>query len=383
MGPGAYVDPNPDYWDDYTNLQHTKHTLVREYLNGWFPKLGFWAGRIVYIDTHAGRGRHETGDLGSPLVALTTFLSHSSRDSILDHSDIQFIFIERDEENAAALQDELAALEEQLRALGKRRSKVAFEVYPGDCEQVLEKALDYLRSRRQRTAPSFIFVDPYGFKVSCALLRDLMTFERVELFVNVMWRHFYMGMCRAQTQKGWDETVAWILDDTDWQHQIACEDFDECASRTLDFIQRKLGAKWQTPVRMLGANNATEYLLVHFTNHGEGRDLMKEVGWKVCPAYDGSFVARKSDSPDQMGLGFPPEPDRRRVTDWVVSNLRDHPMRWKELLDRARSTNWLDKHVNAVVRDLRKSGMIQPRDFAPPFQPARNPLLSLSDEDID
>ena len=86
-------------------------------------------------------------------------------------------------------------------------------------------------------------------------------------------------------------------------------------------MQQKLGAKWQTPVRMLGANNATEYVLVHFTNHDEGRDLMKTVAWKVCPAYDGSFVARKSDRIDQLGL-LHPEPNLRGVTEWVVSNRR-------------------------------------------------------------
>jgi hypothetical protein len=33
-------DAHPEYWGDYTNLQHVKHELIREYLNGWFPKLG-------------------------------------------------------------------------------------------------------------------------------------------------------------------------------------------------------------------------------------------------------------------------------------------------------------------------------------------------------
>lgn len=47
-------DSNPSYWAEYTNLQHVKHALIQEYLKGWFPKLGFWSGRIVYLDTHAG-----------------------------------------------------------------------------------------------------------------------------------------------------------------------------------------------------------------------------------------------------------------------------------------------------------------------------------------
>jgi three-Cys-motif partner protein len=69
------ADTNPAYWTEYTNLQKVKHDLIRNYLGGWFPKLGFWAGRVVYFDTHAGRGAYTTGELGSPLVALVACTS--------------------------------------------------------------------------------------------------------------------------------------------------------------------------------------------------------------------------------------------------------------------------------------------------------------------
>jgi three-Cys-motif partner protein len=77
-------DRRPSYWDEYSNLQFTKHKLIREYLNGWFPKLGSWSGKILYVDTHAGRGKHRGGQEGSPLVAVRTFLEHSCRDKILE-----------------------------------------------------------------------------------------------------------------------------------------------------------------------------------------------------------------------------------------------------------------------------------------------------------
>lgn len=65
------VDTNPNYWAEYTNLQQVKHDLIRNYLGGWFPKLGFWAGRVVYLDTHAGRGAYVSGQLGSPSLRST------------------------------------------------------------------------------------------------------------------------------------------------------------------------------------------------------------------------------------------------------------------------------------------------------------------------
>jgi hypothetical protein len=49
-------DPNPAYWEQYGPFQQVKHELIRCYLNGWYPKLGTWARRVLYVDTHAGRG---------------------------------------------------------------------------------------------------------------------------------------------------------------------------------------------------------------------------------------------------------------------------------------------------------------------------------------
>ena len=51
-------DPNPAYWEQDGPFQHVKHELIRCDPNGWFPKLGTWAGRVLYVDTHAGRGRY-------------------------------------------------------------------------------------------------------------------------------------------------------------------------------------------------------------------------------------------------------------------------------------------------------------------------------------
>jgi three-Cys-motif partner protein len=65
---------------------------------------------VLYGDTHAGRGKYQTGDPGSPVVALQTLLAHGSRDQLLSKSELNFLFIERDPGNVASLQQELAAL---------------------------------------------------------------------------------------------------------------------------------------------------------------------------------------------------------------------------------------------------------------------------------
>lgn len=53
-------ETNEKYWSEYTGLKEAKHHLLRKYLNGWFPILTGFHGRVIYIDCHASGGSHET-----------------------------------------------------------------------------------------------------------------------------------------------------------------------------------------------------------------------------------------------------------------------------------------------------------------------------------
>jgi hypothetical protein len=261
-------DPNPAYWEQYGPFQHVEHELIRCYLNGWFPKLGTWARRVLYVDMHAGRGRYESGDPGSPLVALQTLLNHSHREKLLSASEFNFLFIERDPANLAALEIEL----DRLRPLPPR---VNVSTSEGDAFERLSLILGDLRRDRARMAPAFLFVDPYGFKIPAKLLGDLMKAGRVEV--------------------------------------------DERLGRAIPLIAQGIGAKWWTSaVRMVTGGQATRYVLLHLTNSDDGRNLMKECAWSVSPA--GEFMVRRSDNPDQQFL-IKPEADLRPLRDWIIGRL--------------------------------------------------------------
>src|SRR3972149_693407 len=98
------------YWAEYDGLQNAKHQLLRKYLGGWFPILASSQGRVLYIDCHAGRGRHRTGHEGSPILALRTLVGHRLRDKILAGAEVNFMFIEENQNNFEILQKEIQAL---------------------------------------------------------------------------------------------------------------------------------------------------------------------------------------------------------------------------------------------------------------------------------
>ena len=124
-----------------------------------------------------------TGNPGSPVVALQTFLEHRSRPALLSKSEFNFLFIERDPENLASLHAEL----DRLNPLPQR---INVEMSDGDAFEKLSELLKELRGKE--LAPAFMFVDPYGFKIPTLLLAALMKAGRVELFINIMWRELDM-----------------------------------------------------------------------------------------------------------------------------------------------------------------------------------------------
>jgi three-Cys-motif partner protein len=361
-------DPNPEYWDDYTPFQQVKHDLIRCYLSGWYPKLGYWAGRVLYVDTHAGRGKYETGDPGSPVVALQTLLNHDALDSLLKKSDFNFLFLERDPENAALLEREITS----LHPLPKR---INVEVHVGDAFEKLSGILDELRRDRAQMAPAFLFVDPYGFTIPGALLADLLQAGRVELFVNVMWRELDMLIRRHGA--GGARTLDDIFGCGDWRTQVVADTMDERIEQAIEVLRRRLGAQWATPVvRMVTGGTATRYVLVHFTKSDDGRDLMKNCRWSIFP--DGEFRVRKKDDPGQ-GTLFEPEANLAPVRAWVLGKLQQGPIRWKDLLTAVRAEDWLEKHVNETVRVLKAENKIthSPIPAGRKFSAAANPVLQL------
>jgi three-Cys-motif partner protein len=88
--------------------RHTsaKHQILRKYLDAWFPILGTFNKRVVYVDGFAGPGRYTGGEPGSPIVALEAALTHQAKLP----GELVFLFIEKDTARADHLSAEIAKL---------------------------------------------------------------------------------------------------------------------------------------------------------------------------------------------------------------------------------------------------------------------------------
>ena len=352
---------NERYWAEYDGLQHAKHQLLRRYLDGWLAIMAKGNARILYVDCHAGRGRHKTGHEGSPILALRRLLGHTHRDTIIAHTEVCFVFFERDLANYRYLTTEIASL-------GKLPDNVRVHPFCGDYEAELRSIVDDIRRRGTALAPAFAFLDPYGFTLSMDLLNELLAFRKCELLVNFMYRYVDWAMDKPPTAR----TLDALFGCRHWRQLATTGNPEERADKTIALFARQLQARWVTHMYMRAANGTLKYALLHATNHRRGRELIKEAMWSVTPG--GSFSAFERDSPDQLVL-IVPEPDLALLKDRLWARFAGQQARMNDIYNWLLGELYRETHVRKVLRDYHKRNFVEFTGYGDRFSFKRNPLV--------
>jgi three-Cys-motif partner protein len=126
-------DHAPERWR-YKEQTRMKQAVLSNYLTRWGSILRRpWSDEpqpLYYVDSFAGRGRYEGGELGSPIIAMEI------GQELHDHFDGDVYFVchnvERDEQNLSSLRREVDAAQALY-------PQVPVTNYPGfeNCEQAI------------------------------------------------------------------------------------------------------------------------------------------------------------------------------------------------------------------------------------------------------
>ncbi|WP_459554935.1 class I SAM-dependent methyltransferase [Lacunimicrobium album] len=362
----AKQDPNSKHWQSYTNIQKVKHDLIRNYLNGWLPKMTLGATgakQLLYIDTHAGRGRYDGGSIGSPVVALNSLLNHIARDKILVKCKVTFIFLEKDSGNLEQLNHEISKT--------NLPKNLEIETAGEDSFDFISKILDRIASENKVLPPSFTFIDPFGFKIPGSLIKRLLAMPQSEVMVNMMWREIDMEISQAlkNPESKYVETLDLVFAGTDWR-SINSPDRELRADQCANLLHQVSEAKWSTIFRMKERNQC-RYFLQHFTRHDAGRDLIKNCMWKSSPS--GGFYASKSTHPEQQLLIDYAGPVNE-VKSWLLQEL-DKPRTWEFLVEATRQELWLESHLTSACQELFDEKQIETNTGKQKFVKSENPTL--------
>ena len=350
------------YWSEYTPLQHAKHQLLGKYLNAWFPILASAHNQVIFIDCHAGRGRHTGGQPGSAMVALQGLLNHQHRARILESTEVHFIFFEK-------MQKHYDNLCEEIQSLGKMPKNIRIIPIQKRFEEPLYEIVKSAEEHEQVSPPIFAFVDPYGFDLSMNLLNRMLKLPRCELLINFMYRYINMAINQPVQSSNMDS----LFGCRDWTELSNIDSPENRGTKTIALFSRQLQAQFVTHMNMMGTNNAHKYVLLHASNHRKGRNVMKESMWAVVP--DGSFTAYERDNADQLVL-IEPKPDLRPLKDMLWKQFAGKQVRMEKIDDWSLHTLYREKHVQEIIRDYQKRNIIDASGYSGRFGVKKSPLIS-------
>lgn len=328
-----------------------KHLILKRYLDAWFPILGRYNDRINYIDGFAGPGEYEGGEEGSPLLALEAARSQLERGTLGSNVQLRFFFIEADSESATHLDCRLSRLQIP--------SQFKVTVIHGEFASVVEQVLGQLEATGKTLAPTFAFVDPFGFSgIPLHLMARILRYPKCEVFINIM-----IDFINRFLQHPSDSVVAHFPQTFGTQEvlDLPARPGDR-ASALLNLYRRQLEphAKFVGRFDMHGRRDRKTYSLFFGSNSPKGFEKMKEAMWSV----DKCQGARFSDA-DPLGrsgfdlFGYEP------LWDELATRYSGQTVRMREL-ERfvIEETDYLPTHARALLKEHEDRGDIRVQEVA-------------------
>lgn len=283
------MEPKTTLW---TLEPHTrgKHLVLKGYLDAWFPIMGRWNGRILFIDGFAGPGEYRDREIGSPLVALNSLKDHRARHQVT--AEVGFLFIEKDPDRAK----HLTKLTDHLRP--HLPGNCTVEVECGLFDETMSKALNAIKAQEKNLAPAFVMVDPFGVSgTPMAVLKRILSNPKCEVYISFMYDFISRFRDTSEFAPHLDE----LFGSGEWRGGIPLTDPTERKEFFYGLYERQL--------RQAGAEQVVRFELyegprlvyaIFFASHSiKGADRMKEAIWKVVPFGDFTFRGSRSS---QLGL---------------------------------------------------------------------------------
>lgn len=338
-------DADDSSWD-YPAHTKAKHDILDDYLGGWFATLSAYP-RILFFDGFAGRGVYNDGTHGSPLIALKKLINHTALPR-MGSCEFVFLFVEKESKNAAILNAEIDALRT---ASGEFPKNVRVQVIEGEFKDVAADITDALTAQRKKQAPTFAFIDPFGYSgLPLQVISDFVQFRGSEVFVNFMVNH----LGRFIERDGQESAVQDLFGMLPREVMAHFDDNQQRAVYLRDLYVKQLKDKanfqYVNSFAMKNATGNIVYYLIHGTRHEKGVQLMKAAMWKVDPGSGSVF----SDRLAGREVLFTLDPDLSPLIDDLlkqysgqarvpVSELRRHT-----LLE----TPYRETHVIPVLKEL-------------------------------
>jgi len=259
---------------EYREHTRVKHILLGKYLAAWIPILGRHNPQISYLDTFAGRCEYvheKTGSLiqiGSPLIALKI------ADGLSEYfGKLICVFVEKDRDNFKNLENVLEREKSNIKNWGK------IEVIKENDEfaNVADEIFTYLEKKEGSLAPSFFFVDPFGFSgIPFSVITRILSKPKTEVFFTFMVR----DIVRFIELPELEETFNCLFGTDKWKSILGSPQKPRTALINLyrEQLHEAANVKYSWAFKVYTSEKLeTLYYLIHATNNFKGHSIMKSI----------------------------------------------------------------------------------------------------------
>lgn len=332
---------------------HTKakHIILRKYLDAWLPIISHSFKKLNYIDGFSGPGEYLSNEKGSPIIAVESVIEHN----LNLNCEINFLFIEKDKKRCNHLKKFLSNLNLP------QKPKINIKIECGKFSQTIKPLLDELDKANSRIAPTFLFIDPFGFSdIPIDLIKQFMKHSKCEVLITFMYRDVNRFISNKDNNSHLDE----LFGCAEWRQirdnlNLTPRDrLDKLHGLYLNQLKNFAKINFVRSFMMINKNNQPNYFLFFGTNHLLGLEKMKDAMWKVDKK--GAFEFSDVTHDPKQAVLFEHTPKFFQLKKEILEKFKHQKVSMKEIEDFVlKDTAFKKSHIRSgVLSKMEKDGEI-------------------------
>jgi three-Cys-motif partner protein len=330
----------PTLWriDPHTTI---KHLVYRHYLDCWLPVILQKFPTATIVDGFSGPGQYEDGADGSPVIAAKAYLTHRAVERM---NSLTLICQEARADRSRHLRAQLVGLHADSRLNVDVRPAGAFDV----------DALKDIAHKSNRNQPVLWILDPYNFEP--VPFRDVVVRCLEGPRDEVLLTFFVDEVYRFRRSHAHEAAITRYLGTDAWLLLRDVTDEAVCKRQLIQLYETNLQSETGTYVGHFNVavkNQTPRYSIVFATHAPKGMDCWSPVTWRLDER-SGEKLALK---PEQLDIFAPMDLSPAEQFAEEMRAFAGHEMPWANLVEAARTWNFLEKHLREALTLLGEQGL--------------------------
>lgn len=350
------------YYEEQTKM---KHKVFEDYFDKWVKILGKYYN-LNYVDGFAGIGTYYDNKgnfyFGSPIIAADDIINNKKKATLM--------LVDKDKKVIKNLKKVV-----KHKGLDDSENLKIFFI----CDDFNKTINEILRTTKDSVAPTFIFIDPFGFgDVKYKTIRNIMEkISKAEILITFMYNAIQRFLKETKLSKTFDE----VFGTDEWRNIIELPKKEREEKLIALYVsQVKKISKYGYPYRLtFHHKRMTYYYLIHLTAHLKGSTIMKS-----------SFAKYSHGRPEWLGIYG----NQMKLTEMgtakldgikkcLINKYNKKKITFQQIIEEnIDTTPYLESEIRNAIKKLEEGGFAYVERFPKLTEKRRELSTSIKENDI-